>query len=81
MSALCLADLLEFASAWTDACVRDVLIALTANSKLTIYEPNATAFKQLASYTVSDSPTYAAPVISGNRIFVKDADAVILWTF
>lgn len=30
MSALCLADLLEFASAWTDACVRDVLIALTA---------------------------------------------------
>ena len=58
-----------------------VLIALTAKSKLTVFEPSAAAFKQLASYTVSDSPTHACPVISGNRIFVKDADSVILWTF
>ncbi|NQV32111.1 MAG: hypothetical protein HQ515_05415, partial [Phycisphaeraceae bacterium] len=58
-----------------------VLIALTPKSKLTVFEPSATAFKQLASYTVSDSPTHACPVISGNRIFVKDADSVILWTF
>jgi outer membrane protein assembly factor BamB len=58
-----------------------VLIGLNSKSTLTVFEPSGTAYKQLASYTVSDSPTHAGPVISGNRIFVKDADSVILWTF
>ena len=58
-----------------------VLIALNSKSTLTVLEPSAEAYKQLASYSVSASPTHAGPVISGNRIFVKDADAVILWTF
>lgn len=58
-----------------------VLIVLNAKSNLTVFEPLATAFKQVASYAVSDSPTHAFPAVSGNRIFVKDADSVILWTF
>jgi outer membrane protein assembly factor BamB len=56
-----------------------VLLALTPKGQLIVYEPSATAFKQLASYPVG-SDTYACPAISGNRIFVKDADSVTLWT-
>ena len=57
-----------------------VLIAMNSKSTLTVFEPSAQAYKQLASYTLSESQTHSVPVISGNRIFVKDADSVILWT-
>ncbi len=57
-----------------------VLIALTPSSQLVVFEPNDKAYKQLASYKVADSPTHAYPVLSGNRIFIKDRDSLTLWT-
>ena len=57
-----------------------VLVALTPTSELIVFEPSDKEFKQLASYKVAESQTYAYPVASGNRIFVKDQDAVTLWT-
>ncbi|MFC1766152.1 PQQ-binding-like beta-propeller repeat protein [Planctomycetota bacterium] len=57
-----------------------VLIALNSKSQLTIFEPSAEAYKELASYKVSESPIHSFPVVSGKRFFVKDADSVILWT-
>ncbi|HEV3079867.1 MAG TPA: hypothetical protein VGY66_08815, partial [Gemmataceae bacterium] len=57
-----------------------VLFALTPSSRLIVFEPNEKEFKQLASYKVADSQTYAYPVVAGNRIYVKDQDSVILWT-
>ena len=57
-----------------------VLFALTPSSQLIAYEPSDKAFKQLASYKVADKPTYAHPIVAGNRIYVKDADSVTLWT-
>jgi outer membrane protein assembly factor BamB len=56
-----------------------VLIALTPSSQLIVFEPRDKAFKQLAKYKVADTPTFAYPVIAGNRIFVKDRNSVILW--
>jgi outer membrane protein assembly factor BamB len=56
-----------------------VLLALTPNSELVVFEPSATEFKELARYKVAETPTYAYPVASGNRIFVKDQDSVTLW--
>src|SRR4051812_1523466 len=53
-----------------------VLIALTPSSQLVVFEPNGKEYKQLASYKVADSPTHAYPVISGNRIFIKDRDSL-----
>src|SRR5262245_32229122 len=49
-----------------------VLFALTPAAQLVIFEPSATEFKQVASYRVSDGGTYAHPVVSGNRVFIKD---------
>jgi outer membrane protein assembly factor BamB len=57
-----------------------VLVALTPGSQLIVFEPSDKGFKQLAKYKVSDTPTYAYPVLAGNRIFIKDRDTLTLWT-
>lgn len=57
-----------------------VLFALTPAAQLVVFEPNAKEFKKIASYKVGERDTYAYPIISGNRIFVKDKDSVILWS-
>jgi outer membrane protein assembly factor BamB len=57
-----------------------VLLALTPAAELIVFEPSDKQFKQLARYKVADSETFAYPVVSGKRIFVKDRDSLILWT-
>jgi outer membrane protein assembly factor BamB len=57
-----------------------VLMALTPSAQLIVFEPSDKEFKKVMSYKVSDKETYAYPVVSGNRIFVKDADSLTLYT-
>jgi outer membrane protein assembly factor BamB len=57
-----------------------VLFALPPTGTMTVFEANPKEFKKLASYKVGASKTYAYPIVTGNRIYVKDADSVILWT-
>jgi outer membrane protein assembly factor BamB len=57
-----------------------VLLALTPASELIVFAPSAKGFKEVAKYKVAESPTYAYPVVSGNRVYVKDQNAVTLWT-
>ena len=37
-------------------------------------------YAELARIKVADTPTHAYPVVSGNRLFVKDQESVILYT-
>jgi outer membrane protein assembly factor BamB len=55
-----------------------VMFALTPNGQLIAFEPTDKEFKQIAKYKVADGDTYAYPVISGNRIFIKDKDSLTL---
>jgi outer membrane protein assembly factor BamB len=55
-----------------------VLLALTPASQLVVFEPGEKGFTELARIKVSDSPTYAYPIASGQRLFVKDRDTVRL---
>jgi outer membrane protein assembly factor BamB len=57
-----------------------VLLALTPSGELVVFQPSDKEFKELAHYKVATTPTYAYPVVSGNRIFVKDQESVTLWT-
>lgn len=41
---------------------------------------SATGFEPIRRYTVAESPTWAHPVVSGRRIFIKDASTLALWT-
>jgi outer membrane protein assembly factor BamB len=57
-----------------------VLFSLMPAGQLNVFEPTDKQYKQIASYKVAAGDTYAYPVVSGNRIFIKDADSVTLWT-
>jgi outer membrane protein assembly factor BamB len=57
-----------------------VLMALIPQGELTVFAPGDQEFKKLAGYKVASTDTYAYPVVSGNRIYVKDQDSVTLWT-
>ncbi len=57
-----------------------VLFALNPSAQLIAFEPSDKEFKELARYKVATSETYAYPVISGKRVFVKDRDSLTLWT-
>lgn len=56
-----------------------VLMALTPAGQLVVFEPSDKEFKQLASYKVGNQ-THASPVLTGNRILIKDRDTLALWT-
>jgi outer membrane protein assembly factor BamB len=56
-----------------------VLLALTSNSVLFAFEPSGKGFKEVTHYRVADAPTWAAPIVAGNRVFVKGGDTLMLW--
>ena len=57
-----------------------VLMALSPTSELLVVKPSEKEYVELAKYKVADSPTYAHPVVSGNRVLVKDEDSLASWT-
>jgi outer membrane protein assembly factor BamB len=59
----------------------DLLFVLKDTGELMVGKgtPGA-AFTPAKTYTVATSATWAPPVISGNRIFVKDVETLALWT-
>ncbi len=58
-----------------------VLLALSPAADLVVFKPNSESYAEVARYKVSeDGDTYAYPVPSGNRIFIKDKDSIALWT-
>jgi outer membrane protein assembly factor BamB len=58
----------------------DLLFALEDDGELVVLRSGAAAFEPLRRYSVADSATWAQPVISGSRVFVKDVSTLALWT-
>ena len=58
----------------------DLLFVLKEDGQLIVARNTPGSFVPLKTYTVADSATWAAPAISGNRIFVKDVETLALWT-
>jgi len=58
-----------------------VMIALCPAGELVVFAPNAEEYKELARYKVSEEgDVYSHPIVSGNRIYIKDRDSVALFT-
>jgi outer membrane protein assembly factor BamB len=55
-----------------------ILLALTPASELIALEPSDKAYSELARIKVAETPTYAYPLLSGKRLFIKDQAAVAL---
>jgi outer membrane protein assembly factor BamB len=60
--------------------VGDYLVKLTPDGQLVVFEPSGKEYKEVAKYKVADGDTYAYPIVSGNRVFVKDRTSLTLWT-
>jgi outer membrane protein assembly factor BamB len=58
----------------------DYLFVLKDDGELMVAKSTPGGFEPLKTYTVADSATWAAPVVSGNRFFVKDVSTLALWT-
>jgi len=56
------------------------LLALPNNSELIAFKPDGKEYVELARIKVSDTATYAHPVIAGNRLFIKDQETVAMLT-
>jgi hypothetical protein len=56
------------------------VFALEEDADLIVGRVDGSSFQELKRYKVADAVTWSAPAISGNRIFVKDASTVTLWT-
>ena len=76
---------------WTDTTKRggnfaavldagSVILAMPSTSELIAFKPSDKSYDELAKIKVAETPTYAHPVIAGNRIFVKDQDTVAMLT-
>jgi outer membrane protein assembly factor BamB len=80
------------AEAWTDTDAKgpqgygslldagSIILALTTKMQLYAVQPNEKQFTQVASIKVADTPTFASPVVSGNRVFIRDQNSVSLLT-
>jgi len=77
-------------TAWKDTISHDqfgsiidagsVMVAISSKSNLVVFRPSGQSYAQLAMIKVADTPVYAHPILSGNRIYVKDEDSVIMYT-
>lgn len=59
----------------------DFWFALEDDGELLVLRKDAGTFEPVRRYAVAKSATWAQPVISGNRVFVKDVSTLSLWTF
>ena len=56
----------------------EVLFLLTNDAQLIIARKNAKKFDPIRRYTVAESPTWAHPIVVGNRVLIKDASTLAL---
>ena len=59
----------------------EMLFVLEDDAELILGRASRTGFEEVRRYTVAETATWAHPTISGNRVFVKDASSLTLWTF
>jgi outer membrane protein assembly factor BamB len=71
----------RFATNVAFAKAGELLFVLKDDAQLVIARANRAGFEPLKTYEVADSATWAQPVVSGRRLFVKDVSTLTLWTF
>lgn len=57
------------------------IITLTDSGELRVIDAAAEEYQAKATYTVSDSPTWAAPVLGANYLLIKDREHLLRWNW
>lgn len=58
----------------------DLVFSMQDTGELVVFRSGPTAFDTVKRYKVAESEVMTQPAISGNRVFVKDASTLALWT-
>ncbi|MBI4473617.1 MAG: hypothetical protein HY646_13190 [Acidobacteria bacterium] len=58
----------------------NVVFVLEDDGEMLVLQDSLTAFEPLRRYKLAEAETWTQPVISGNRVFVKDVSSLALWT-
>lgn len=58
----------------------NTIFSLEDDSELLVLRHNRLRFEPVTRYQVASTATWTQPVISGNRIFIKDVTSLTLWT-
>jgi outer membrane protein assembly factor BamB len=58
----------------------ELWFALDTTAELKVAKANPKQFEIMKRYDVADSATWAQPVLSGQRFFIKDLSTISLWT-
>jgi hypothetical protein len=58
----------------------DLWFALDTQAELKVIRANPKQLDIVKRYDVADSATWAQPVLSGQRVFIKDLSTISLWT-
>ena len=76
-------------TAWVDNAVNSdfstivdcgsVILGLTSTGNLLVLKPDSKACTEVVKYKVSDTSIYGYPVISGNTIYIKDAENLMMF--
>jgi outer membrane protein assembly factor BamB len=56
------------------------LAFLTTESQLIVARMDSASFQEVRRYTVASSPTYAHPIVLRDRLIVRDASSISVWT-
>ena len=57
-----------------------VIIALPQTSNLVVFKPDVKAYTEVTTIKVAETPTYSYPVLSGNKLYIKDKESLALLT-
>jgi hypothetical protein len=56
------------------------IVGSGVKSQLVVFKPGDKEYTELARIKLSTTDSWAHPVLSGNRIYIRDLDSVSLWT-
>lgn len=78
------------ATAWYDSAVNSdfativdcgsIILGLPSTSNLIVLTPDNKEYKEIKKYKVAETPIYAFPLVSGNNIYIKDAESLTLYS-
>jgi len=57
-----------------------LIVGLSGNSKFMVLNPDGQKFDAVSLIELTEKGIYAHPILSGNRIFIKDEASLILFT-
>jgi outer membrane protein assembly factor BamB len=58
-----------------------VIIGLTSTDNLIIIKPDPAAYNEVKKYKVSETAIYTYPIIAGDKIYIKDAETLMKFSF